>query len=109
MNILDNYEILSVLGEGTFGVVKLGKVKATGEIVAIKILEKKRIITKDDEKRVSYKCEKCNVSGYYEEAAFVYLYNKVNSTNFKSLADISKIEKITNKEQYRSLELVMEK
>lgn len=65
--------------------------------------------SKDDEKRVSYKCEKCNVSGYYEEAAFVYLYNKVNSTNFNSLADISKIEKITNKEQYRSLELVMEK
>ena len=25
MNILDNYEILSILGEGTFGVVRLGK------------------------------------------------------------------------------------
>ena len=52
MNILDNYEILSVLGEGTFGVVKLGKVKPTGEKVAIKVLEKKKIINKDDEIRV---------------------------------------------------------
>ena len=41
MDILDDYEIESDLGEGTFGVVKLGKVKETGEQVAIKILEKR--------------------------------------------------------------------
>ena len=52
MNILEDYEIISVLGEGTFGVVKLGKDNITGEKVAIKILEKKKIINKDDEIRV---------------------------------------------------------
>ena len=53
MNVLKDYEILSVIGEGTFGVVKLSKVKETGEKVAIKILEKKKIINKDDEERVT--------------------------------------------------------
>ena len=57
MSILDSYEILSVIGEGTFGVVRLGKVKATGEKVAIKILEKKKIVTKDDEERVEREIE----------------------------------------------------
>ena len=52
MNILADYEIICELGEGTFGVVKLGKVKATGEKVAIKILEKKKIIYKEDKIRV---------------------------------------------------------
>ena len=52
MNILNEYEILSVIGEGTFGVVKLGKNKETGEEVAIKILEKNKIINEDDEERV---------------------------------------------------------
>ena len=31
MNILEDYEILSVIGEGTFGVAKLGKIKGTDE------------------------------------------------------------------------------
>ena len=52
MSILKNYEILSVIGEGTFGVVKLGKNKENGEDVAIKILEKTKIKSKEDEKRV---------------------------------------------------------
>ena len=52
MNILEDYEILSVIGEGTFGVVKLGKIKETDEEVAIKILEKDKIVNKDDEERV---------------------------------------------------------
>ena len=53
MNALKEYEILSVIGEGTFGVVKLGKLKETGEKVAIKILEKKKILNKEDEERVT--------------------------------------------------------
>ena len=57
MNILEEYEILSVIGEGTFGVVKLGKIKKTNEEVAIKILEKKKILNKDDEKRVEREIE----------------------------------------------------
>ena len=57
MNILDDYEILSILGEGTFGVVRLGKNKETGERVAIKILEKKKIVNKDDAERVDREIE----------------------------------------------------
>ena len=52
MNVLENYEILSPLGKGTFGLVRLGRDKSTGEKVAIKILEKNRIITSKDEERV---------------------------------------------------------
>ena len=57
MSVLDNYEISSIIGEGTFGVVRLGKEKLTGEKVAIKILEKKKIVTKDDEERVEREIE----------------------------------------------------
>ena len=52
MNALEEYEILSSLGEGTFGVVKLGRIKETEEEVAIKILEKKKIMNEEDEERV---------------------------------------------------------
>ena len=48
----DNYEIISDLGEGTFGSVKLGKNKASNLKVAIKILGKSRIIDKTDKDRV---------------------------------------------------------
>jgi 5'-AMP-activated protein kinase catalytic alpha subunit len=57
MSVLEEYEILSVIGEGTFGVVKLGKIKKTGEEVAIKILEKKKIINEEDEERVDREIE----------------------------------------------------
>ena len=60
MNALDNYEILSVIGEGTFGVVKLGEVKSTGEMVAIKILEKKKMASQDDKERVEREIEILN-------------------------------------------------
>jgi len=60
MNSLDNYEILSIIGEGTFGVVRLGKVKLTGEKVAIKILEKKKMISQDDKERVEREIEILN-------------------------------------------------
>ena len=57
MNVLQNFEILSFLGEGAFGVVKLGKDKRTKEKVAIKILEKKKILSKEDEIRVKREIE----------------------------------------------------
>ena len=57
MNDLDNYEILSIIGEGTFGVVKLGEEKSTGEKVAIKILEKKKMTSLDDKERVEREIE----------------------------------------------------
>ena len=43
-----NYEIIKTIGEGTFGKVKLAKNIQTGELVAIKILEKSKIENNDD-------------------------------------------------------------
>lgn len=48
----DEYCLLNDLGEGTFGNVKLGKHLSSGMLVAVKILEKKRIIDKADVDRV---------------------------------------------------------
>ena len=50
--IIGNYLIKKTLGQGTFGKVKLGIYLPNKEKVAIKILEKSRIIEKDDEIRV---------------------------------------------------------
>ena len=49
---IGNYMVKYTLGQGTFGKVKLGVYLPTDEKVAIKILEKNRIIEKDDEIRV---------------------------------------------------------
>ena len=49
---IGNYLVKKTLGQGTFGKVKLGIYLPTQEKVAIKILEKDRIIEKDDEIRV---------------------------------------------------------
>ncbi|OMJ67048.1 hypothetical protein SteCoe_35891 [Stentor coeruleus] len=50
---IGDYTIGKTIGEGTFGKVKLGFHNMTGEKVAIKILEKKRIIDVADIERVS--------------------------------------------------------
>lgn len=50
---IGDYNISKTIGEGTFGKVKLGIHKMTGEKVAIKILEKNRIIDVADIERVS--------------------------------------------------------
>ena len=49
---IGNYLIKKTLGQGTFGKVKLGIYLPTGEKVAIKILEKDRIVELDDKVRV---------------------------------------------------------
>ena len=49
---IGNYLIKRTLGQGTFGKVKLGVYLPNKEKVAVKILEKERIIEKDDEIRV---------------------------------------------------------
>ena len=49
---IGNYIVKYTLGQGTFGKVKLGVYLPNNEKVAIKILEKNRIIEKDDEIRV---------------------------------------------------------
>ena len=46
---IGNYLIKRTLGQGTFGKVKLGIHLPNKEKVAIKILEKSRIVEKDDE------------------------------------------------------------
>ena len=50
--ILSEYETKETIGKGTFSTVKLGIKKSTRERVAIKILEKSKIINKDDLQRV---------------------------------------------------------
>ena len=49
---IGNYLIKRTLGQGTFGKVKLGIYLPTGEKVAIKILEKEKIVELDDKIRV---------------------------------------------------------
>ena len=49
---IGNYLVKYTLGQGTFGKVKLGVYIPNNEKVAIKILEKNRIIEKDDDIRV---------------------------------------------------------
>ena len=51
-DVMTLYTQKNTIGKGTFGKVKLGINKETGEKAAIKILEKSKILTKDDEERV---------------------------------------------------------
>jgi serine/threonine protein kinase len=44
-----NYVLSKTLGEGTFGKVKLGVHSLTGEKVAVKVLEKDRIVDEGEE------------------------------------------------------------
>ena len=52
-NTIGAYTLGKTIGEGTFGKVKLGTHLSTGEKVAIKILEKKKICDVSDVERVS--------------------------------------------------------
>lgn len=45
---LEDFEMLKVLGKGTFGKVMLGRDKKTGEVFAIKVLKKEVIVAKDE-------------------------------------------------------------
>ena len=54
---IGNYKVKYTLGQGTFGKVKLGIYVPNSEKVAIKILEKNRIVEKDDEIRVKREFE----------------------------------------------------
>ena len=51
-SIIKEYSIKKIIGKGTFSIVKLGIDRETGEKVAIKILEKKKILNKSDAERV---------------------------------------------------------
>ena len=54
---ISNYLIKRTLGQGTFGKVKLGVYLPTGEKVAIKIIEKDKIMENDDVIRVKREFE----------------------------------------------------
>ena len=50
--IIGDYIVKKTLGKGTFSKVKLGIHKVTNQKVAIKILEKSKIVEKDDLERI---------------------------------------------------------
>ena len=52
LDYLSNYNIKGIIGKGTFSVVKLGEHKKTQEKVAIKILQKNKILSKEDLVRI---------------------------------------------------------
>ena len=49
---MQNYKIVSKIGQGHYGVVKLAKEKGTGRKVAIKILDKNKMNTKEGKSRL---------------------------------------------------------
>ena len=50
---IGNYQLIKTIGEGTFGKVKLGQHILTRENVAVKILEKSKILQQGDVERVT--------------------------------------------------------
>ncbi len=75
------------MGEGTFGKVKLGHHIPTKEKVAIKVLEKNKIVEPEDLERVNReirflkKLNNKNIIKIYEVILFIYL----DSREFKQL------------------------
>ena len=57
VDILADYNIRGIIGKGTFSVVKLGENKQTKEKVAIKILQKNKILNKEDLIRIQREIE----------------------------------------------------
>ena len=51
-DILSEYTLKGIIGRGTFSIVKLGENKITKEKVAIKIMQKNKIINKEDLQRI---------------------------------------------------------
>ena len=56
-DLLSEYNIMGIIGKGTFSIVKLGENKLTKEKVAIKILEKRRIKSKEEFIRINREIE----------------------------------------------------
>ena len=56
-DLLSEYNIMGIIGKGTFSVVKLGENKLTKEKVAIKILQKRRIKSKEEYIRINREIE----------------------------------------------------
>ena len=111
---------LKINEAGSYDTYK-GKMYAKLEFVSTDVDEKNKertdtfkilVDTKEaesDDKRVVYSCSDCGVDGYYEEAVFVYLYNKANGKALNYLDDVKKDTTVTSKEQFRTMELAFEK
>jgi carbon catabolite-derepressing protein kinase len=54
---MDQYTVLKTLGEGSFGKVKLAIHKSTGQKVALKIISRKKLISRDMTGRVEREIE----------------------------------------------------
>ena len=76
---IGNYLIKKTLGKGTFGKVKLGIYIPTQEKVAIKILEKSRIIEKDDEIRVKREFEMLTLFSHPNVILVAEIFESVGS------------------------------
>ena len=67
------------LGEGTFGTVRLGTHKITGEKVAIKILDKKKILEETDKTRLE---REIKIMKIIRHPNIVHLYNVIETNQF---------------------------
>ena len=56
-DILSEFNIKGIIGKGTFSVVKLGENRITKEKVAIKVMQKSKIINQDDLIRIAREIE----------------------------------------------------
>ena len=74
---IGNYVIEKTIGSGTFGKVKLGHHKSTGMKVAVKVLEKQKIVDAGDVERVS---REIHILKLIRHPHIVRLYEIVEST-----------------------------
>jgi serine/threonine protein kinase len=74
---IGNYTIEKTIGSGTFGKVKLGLHKGTGMRVAVKVLEKQKIVDAGDVERVS---REIHILKLIRHPHIVRLYEIVEST-----------------------------
>ena len=74
---LRNYKFIKTIGEGTFGKVKLSIHLLTNEYVAIKILEKSRIIDKEDLERVEKEIKYLKL---FDHPNIIQIYEVIETT-----------------------------
>ena len=71
-NILHEFSIKETIGKGTFSSVKLGENKKTKEKVAIKIMQKNKIINKEDLKRINREIDILKSLSYHQNIIQIY-------------------------------------
>ena len=71
-NILHEFSIKETIGKGTFSSVKLGENKKTKEKVAIKIMQKNKIINKEDLMRINREIDILKSLSYHPNVIKIY-------------------------------------